>query len=107
MRMGRGMLEASSIPITTLLLPISQQLGRRVVDKTGLTGLFDIKLEWTPDPGQGPTFLGGPDGPPPAADLSGPSIFTALEEQLGLRLESARGPVDVLVIESAQKPADN
>ena len=106
--MGRGMLEASSIPITTLLLPISQQLGRRVVDKTGLTGLFDIKLEWTPDPGQGGPFLpAGPDAPPPAADLSGPSIFTALEEQLGLRLESTRGPVDVLVIESAVKPTDN
>jgi uncharacterized protein (TIGR03435 family) len=106
---GRGCLQGSSIPLTTLTNSLQNQLGRPVIDKTGLTGRFDFKLEWIPGAEQAP----GPFGPnpevppPPVSDLSGPSIFTALQEQLGLRLESAKGPVEVVVIDSAEKPSEN
>ena len=74
-----------------------------MIDKTGLTGSYDFTLKWMPDPGE-PNDL--PDiGPPP--DPDGPSLFTAFQEQLGLKLESAKGPVEVLVIERAEKPSEN
>jgi uncharacterized protein (TIGR03435 family) len=63
---------------------------RLIVDKTGLIGSFDLDLEWTQDP---------------SIDVSGPSLFTALQEQLGLKLEPARGPTEVLVIDGAQLPS--
>ncbi len=65
-----------------------------MIDKTGLTGSFDIQLEWAPDSRAGDAAT---------SDASGPSLFTAIEEQLGLRLESTKGLVDVVVIDSAQK----
>ena len=67
-----------------------------VIDRTGLTGNFDIELRWTPD------NLRNAAAGTPAGD--GPSLFTALQEQLGLKLESARGPVEYLVIDSAEQP---
>jgi uncharacterized protein (TIGR03435 family) len=81
-----------------------------VIDRTGLKGNFDFKLEWTPDPGQsGGPFGGGPPGAdaPPPPDPNGPSIFTAVQEQLGLRLESQKGPVEMLVIDKVEKPSEN
>ena len=72
---------------------------RIVIDKTGLTGNFDVDLEYTPAPGEFPAI-----GPPPPADA--PSLPTALEEQLGLRLRPARAMVDVLVVDSAQPLAE-
>jgi uncharacterized protein (TIGR03435 family) len=110
MRMGRGNLEASGVPLANFIQALSQQLGRTVIDKTELKGLYDIKLQWTPEIGQGGGPFGpGPGGPepPPPPDPSGASIFTAVQEQLGLKLESAKGPVDVLVIDSVQKPSEN
>ena len=108
-RMGRGHLDGKGMPVQMLVHQISQQLGRTVIDNTGLTGNYDIVLDWTPEPGQGGGPFGGP--PPPdaiqAADNSGPSIFTALQEQLGLRLESQKGPVPILVIDSVEKPSEN
>jgi uncharacterized protein (TIGR03435 family) len=78
-----------------------------VIDRTGLKGNFDFKLEWTPDPGQPAALLGnGPDAPPPP-DPNGPSVFTAVQEQLGLRLESQKGPVEMLVIDKVEKPSEN
>jgi uncharacterized protein (TIGR03435 family) len=73
---------------------VSQSTGRTVVDKTGLTGNYDIDLKWTPDDQQGT-----PD--------AGPSLFTALEEQLGLKLVPAKGPVDKLVVDHVEKPSEN
>ena len=103
MRIGRGSLEAVAMDIDLIAQTLASQLGRPVLNKTGLKGLYDVKLTWTPDPAlQGP---GGPDAPP--ADPSGPSIFTAIQEQLGLRLDSAKGPVDVIVIDSVQRPSEN
>src|SRR5947207_6481082 len=70
MRMGRGELEAVALPLASFIQTLSQQLGRTVIDKTGLKGLYDIKLQWTPDAGQGGGPFGpgpgGPEPPPPA-----------------------------------------
>ena len=88
---------------------LSGRVQRVVADRTGLTGTFDIDLTWTPD--QIPQGLAGP--PPPGApplppiDPNGPSIFTAVQEQLGLKLESAKGPVDVVVIDSVEQPSED
>ena len=81
-------------------------LNRLVVDRTGLEGTFDMTLRFTPDnmPPFGPG--GGPPGLPPI-DPNGPSIFTAVQEQLGLKLDSQRGPVDVLVIDRIAMPTDD
>ena len=86
------------------------QLGRTVIDKTDLKGEYDFKLEWAAEPGQGGLESLGlpPDQPrPQPADANGPSIFTAVQEQLGLRLESQKGPVEIIVIDHAEKPFEN
>jgi len=74
-------------------------LGRNIVDKTGLSGVFDIHLTWTNDPDSTDAA-----SPSTSGDVS---IFTALEEQLGLKLQSAKGPVDVLVIDRIEQPSPN
>jgi len=101
MRMGPGLVSGGGIAIAQLVNTLSMSAQRTIVDKTGLTGLFDIDLAWTPE-----MPVGGRDAPPgaPPIDPNGPSLFTALQEQLGLKLESTRGPVDVLVIDSVQRP---
>ena len=109
MRMGRGELEATGVSLLGLVRALSAQLGQTIIDKTGLNGLYDFKLQWIPDMNQGVGPFGrtAPESPPPATDPAGPSIFTAIQEQLGLRLESARGPMEVIVIDSVQKPSAN
>jgi uncharacterized protein (TIGR03435 family) len=104
MRMGRGQLTGTAVAISFLVSTLSQQLGRSVIDKTGLTGQYDFDLKWTPELGEF-QFPTGDAGPPP--DPSGPSVFTAIQEQLGLKLESNKGPVDVLVIDHAEQPSEN
>jgi uncharacterized protein (TIGR03435 family) len=109
-RMGRGQISANGAPISLLIQQLSNQLGRTVIDKTGLQGLYDIELQWTPEPGQGGGgFPGGPPVPDAiaGADSSGPTIYTALQEKLGLKLESQKGPVEILVIDSVSKPTEN
>jgi uncharacterized protein (TIGR03435 family) len=82
-------------------------LDRPVVDQSGLAGRFDFTLDWTPEPSQ----FGGRGGqaPQPGADdpAAPPDLFTAIVAQLGLKLESAKLPVDVLVIDKVEKPSDN
>ena len=76
--------------------------GAIVVDKTGIAGRYALKLKWTPDdsrPFQTPRGSTGSD--------SGPSLFTALQEQLGLKLEPGKGPLRVLVIDHIQMPSEN
>jgi uncharacterized protein (TIGR03435 family) len=80
---------------------LSTMLGRTVVDKTGLTGVYDIDLRFAPDPG----LQQLPAGPP--ADPTGPSLFTAMQEQLGIKLQAGKGPVEVIVVDSAEKPDGN
>ena len=107
-RMAFGQLLAGGMPISRLATQtLSQLTGRIVVDRTGLTGGYDIDLTWTPTPDQLP-----PGPPPPGVELppidpTGPSLSTALQEQLGLRLDAERGPVEVLVIDRFQRPAEN
>jgi bla regulator protein blaR1 len=113
MRMGRGELTAQSAPMSQLAESLSIQIGRTVVDRTGLAGVYDFTLKWTPDENQ-PQMFPGPregSGPPPdratTPDNSSPSIFTAIEEQLGLKLESQKGPVPIVVIDRIEKPSEN
>ncbi|HTV09924.1 MAG TPA: TIGR03435 family protein [Candidatus Aquilonibacter sp.] len=75
---------------------LARDAGRVILDKTGITGRFDIDLRWQPD-----------DAPPTGNDAAYPPFFTALQEQLGLRLEPAKGPVDVLVIDDVHPPTAN
>jgi uncharacterized protein (TIGR03435 family) len=83
----------------------SNVLDRPVVDRTGLQGRFDYTLNWTPDESQ---FRGmGLNIPPPPADAKFPGLFTAIQEQLGLKLESVNAPVEVLVIDRVERPSDN
>jgi uncharacterized protein (TIGR03435 family) len=103
-RNGPGGMQGTNARIWMLANVLSQQLGRSVVDKTGLTGTYHFNLEWTPDPSE-PHGPGDPGQPAP--DPSGPSIFTALQEQLGLKLESQKGPVEVIVIDRVEKPSEN
>jgi uncharacterized protein (TIGR03435 family) len=110
--MGMGHLEAQGISVTLLTHELSRQLGRTVIDKTGLTGNYDFGLQWTPDLGTGPTFKGPQGGPSAgdngaAPDASGPTIFTAIQEQLGLKVESQKGPVRVMVIDHVEPPSAN
>lgn len=106
-RGGVGRLMLGSVTMSMLATVLSRSVNRTVVDRTGLAGKFDGSLEWTPDQMSTPPPGGAPPGglPPPPAD--GPSIFTAVQEQLGLKLESARGPVDVLVIDHVERPTPN
>jgi uncharacterized protein (TIGR03435 family) len=102
---GPGQILAQGMTMGQLASNLASRVNRVVRDTTGLTGHFDIHLEWTPDQFQGAGPLGAlPGAPPPSSDTQGPSIFTALQEQLGLKLESSKGPVDVLVIDRIEPP---
>ena len=92
-RINPGSLSAKAILLTQLATSLAAFTGRFAVDRTGLNGRFDIELTWTPDQA--------------AADTDGPSIFTALQEQLGLKLVPEKAPVEVLVVDHAEEPQTN
>ena len=108
MTMNPGHLESTGTSIDMLTHVLSRQLGRTVVDKTGLTGEYDFTLDYTPDNMPMPPH-GAPEGgpKPEQPDQGGPSIFTAVEEQLGLKLEATKGMVDVIVIDHIDLPTEN
>jgi bla regulator protein blaR1 len=112
MLMRPGQLTGQGLPLSSLARVLTQQLGSTVQDKTGLTGKYDLTLQWTPDrngsamPGAPEPGLQGP-GSGGSTDASGPSIFSAIQEQLGLKLESQKGPVEVLVIDHVETPSEN
>jgi uncharacterized protein (TIGR03435 family) len=102
-----GLVAQSGRRIAQLTPTLSDLVGRPVIDKTGLTGLYDFTLKFAYEGRMaglmGP--LGAPPGAsPPAADPDAPSLSAALQEQLGLKLEGARGPVEVVIIERFEKP---
>jgi len=104
---GPGMLVATAIPEDQLVGLFGRWMDRPVIDRTGLTGYVDVRLRFAPESAPRPAPVQpSPDGavPPPSED---PSIFTAVEEQLGLKLEPARESIDVLVIDSARRPTAN
>ncbi len=97
---GNGSLTGYGVNIKMLTDVLGRTLQRPVVDETGVAGTFDMKLEWKPDV--------APPGPKDdSAELDGSSIFTALQEQLGLRLEAKKGPVTIYVVEKVGHPTDN
>lgn len=106
-RGGFGQLLIGGMPIGQFAMQLSQLTGRVVLDRTGLTGGYDIDLKFTPTPAQLPPGPPPPGVELPAIDPNGPSLFTALEEQLGLKLENERGPVDVVVIDRIERPVEN
>jgi bla regulator protein BlaR1 len=113
-RIGRGELTASAIPLDRLEDVLSRITARPVLNRTGLQGVYDFTLKWTPAEGEGP-MMGGPGGPgglmppdaPPPPDANGPALFTAIEEQLGLKLESQKAPMDTVVIDHVERPSEN
>jgi uncharacterized protein (TIGR03435 family) len=90
---------------------LARNVDRPVIDKTGLTGMFEFHLEYVREMGSsGPVRLNGvdtPNAPAAASDGGGPSIYTAVQEQLGLKLTPDKGPVEVLVVDHAEKPSEN
>jgi len=100
MQMQNGKLTGQGINIASLINVLSRNLEHTVIDKTGLTGKYDLTLTWKPESGPGGQDAG-------ASDSNAPDLFTAVQEQLGLKLVSTKGPVETLVVDSAEKPAEN
>jgi uncharacterized protein (TIGR03435 family) len=91
----RGEVTAQGVSIPELAGWLSRQVGRTILDNTGLTAKYDLTLNWTPDNAE------------TSAESSGVSIFVALQQQLGLKLESGKGPVEVIVIDHVDRPSAN
>lgn len=89
----RNQIDGTRITMSQLVVALYSQLDRPLIDKTGLSGVWDVHLVWSPD-----------DAPD---DDAGPSIYTALQEQLGLRLEATKAAVPVLVIDHIERPSEN
>src|SRR6185503_1766991 len=107
-----------SMSMPALAVALERIVRRAVVDRTGLSGVFDMDITYTPEAFEVPFpaaaglgIAGGPaDGQAtsaPAGQQTGTALFTALQDQLGLRLDSDRAPVDVLVVDQVQPPTDN
>lgn len=106
---GFGRMSLNAVPIPVFLQYLAPKLNRVIVDRTGLTGNFDIELRWTPDnlpprppglPADQPLRVNGEP-----IDPNGPSLVTAMQEQLGLKLDGTRAPVEVLVVDRVERPA--
>lgn len=95
-RASCGHLLGGRVTTAVLATMLSRQLEHDVIDETELPGKYDFQLDWTPD-----------TGACPGATADQPSIFTAIQQQLGLRLESAKGPVEIIVIDHIQAPSEN
>jgi uncharacterized protein (TIGR03435 family) len=91
---GKTEITGKKVPLSFLVRLLSNQVGRTVLDKTELKGTYDFKMIFAPDLG-------------PEPDVDGPSIFTALQEQLGLKLDPQKGPVEVLAVDGVQKGSEN
>jgi uncharacterized protein (TIGR03435 family) len=98
---GLSILKGTRVTLEEIAADLSTRLGRPVFNNTGQSGKFDFELSWAPDL----TLSGGVA--PASPVVSGPSLFTAVEEQLGLRLESQRGPIEILVIDQVKQPQED
>ena len=101
-----------SVGMSLVGLEVGRRLGRSVEDKTGLTGNYDYTLDWTPDDATATAAQWADGGQPGAGSATspatpGPSLFTAIEEQLGLKLEPRKGSVDIIVIDHIEQPSAN
>jgi uncharacterized protein (TIGR03435 family) len=90
-RAGPGHQTGGSADIATIVLSVTNSLGRVVIDRTGLSGKYDFDVEWSPD----------------QTSTDKPSLFAAVREQLGLRIDSERAPVEVLVVDHIERPTEN
>ena len=122
-QMGRGRLTANRTTVAGFAEILSRQMDRPVVDLTEIKGFYDFTLEWTPDERQRMQFMPGMPAPPPGAagegrperaggsdgtPPSGPTIFVAVQEQLGLKMEAKKSPVEILVIDHVERtPTEN
>ena len=109
-RFGKGTAEFRGMTLDEFSKNLGRVLDRPIVEKTGIAGLFDLHLEFAPDettpgllPGGALHFTDAPAIDPPG----GPSLFTAMQEQLGLKLEPSKGPGEFLIIDSVERPSDN
>ena len=103
---GPGRLTGNIVTTAMLANALVPQVGRPVIDRTGLMQSYNVELEWVPDlAARSANGAVVPDAPTGGGD--GAAIFTALQEQLGLKLEATRAPVDVLVIDKASQPTEN
>lgn len=118
--MMRGWIQGANVSFPQFILAVSESVDRPVIDKSGFTDAFDFRLTWTPDSGAEPDAPKDGTCPPSFAafveqrkmDLhpatwSCPSIFTAVQDQLGLRLDARKEPIEVLVIDHAERPSSN
>jgi len=124
MMSGLGRMEAKGVPVANLTDFLSRTLDRPVLDETGLTAKYDISLNWTPEPGEGPMGMkmamigpaggpppaggggaagGGPEGHPEIPAAGGPPLPIALQQQLGLRLEPKKLPLEMVVVDHIEK----
>jgi len=108
MHLGRGELASSGVPLDLLAAQLSARLGRPVIDKTGLKGSYAFKLHWTPDQSEAENLKQSGDVvDPEPADPNGPSLAAAVQDQLGLKLQPNTEPVQVLVVDHVEQPAEN
>ena len=98
---GNGTLRMTSTTMEAFTDLLTIVMKRKVLNSTGFKDRFDVSLRWTPDP------VSTGNAGQAHSDMTGPSIFTALQEQLGLKLESSKGPVDVLVVDHVERPTEN
>jgi uncharacterized protein (TIGR03435 family) len=103
MLMNDGELTAAGTPLSSLAYTLSGTVGRTIIDKTGLTGNYDLELKWTPERAAAASADNGQTDDQSSAS----SLFTALQEQLGLKLQSSKGPVQTLVIDHVEMPSEN
>jgi uncharacterized protein (TIGR03435 family) len=104
MRIGPGQMLLGGVPMSQVAFVLTPFAQRLVIDRTDLPGKYNLQLSWTPQGMRlgGPPPQGGPPLPPVEPD--GASIFVAIQEQLGLKLEPTRAPIDVVVIDRVERP---
>lgn len=107
-------LEAKAVQLSRFATFLRQMVGKKVIDKTSLEGFFDIKLQYAAEPGRGPILIASQSTPAagdanriPEPELSGPTIFNALRDQLGLELQPDKGEFDFFTVDSVEKPSEN
>jgi uncharacterized protein (TIGR03435 family) len=100
-------IQGGKITMAEFARVLAMALGRTVVDKTGFAKSFDVRLDFLPDESTAALPPPPPGSASASSGLSGPSVFSAIQEQLGLRLESTRGPAEVLVVDHVEKPSEN